>query len=746
MPLFFIFYKVRTVVKILFRLFVFCFLMSSMVWAAEDTAPQEERMFSVTLSLDENDVLKMEMFGKVMPTEEALLFLEQSPMREKYDVVRLFYSDSMNRRMEDSPELHPDYVKLLAYSEKSGLVREHVLPPTDFIPYWHCMRQKKALIPKTPLKEAEELVRSLIVEAREKSPETPVFFITFGFPEREVEEFSSIDEAVKAVKSILASETRYEKIFFYDDRTLQATETRDLMDELICVALEHDITFEHFILTSGVPPESAVFYRYHEKKVWACEYTIPEGVTEIEEKAFLADWNLSAIHFPESLLHIRDGAFYNCQELESVRLPKNLETIGEMAFSYCYRLTEIQVDKENRNFRSQDGALFTADGKTLVQFPAGKGGDYTIPEGVTEIRAGAFAGCRVLKSLKIPTSVTKIGGGAFEDCLSLETLDIPENITEIEPGTFADCRSLKKAVIPRNVTKIGRGAFSGCQGLKSIVIPRNVTEVGRAAFSDCANLTEILVEEGNSCFQSVNGTLLTATGEEFLQCPAGKNGEFIVPAGVKSIAESAFAGCEKLTRVTLPDGVSRLGDCAFCNCVQLRAFELPPSLNSIGDSAFSGCWNLISVKLPPNVTSVGQMAFEMCESLEIVKLPSGLTRLEAFTFLNCRNLRSVEFQEGLEFIGVGCFANCRSLVSVTLPASVKTVECAFSNCQSLKEILVKSGNPNFKSVDGVLYSADGTDLIQCPAGKTGDFHIPPATRVMDGAFDGCGKLKIQRPQ
>lgn len=140
MPLFFICYKVRTIVKILFRLFVFCSLMSSMIWAAEDTAPQKERMFSVTLSLDKNDALKMEMFGKVMPAEEALLFLEQNPIREKYDVVRIFYSDSMNRRMEDTPELYPDYVKLLAYSEKNGLVREHVLPPTDFIPYWHSMR------------------------------------------------------------------------------------------------------------------------------------------------------------------------------------------------------------------------------------------------------------------------------------------------------------------------------------------------------------------------------------------------------------------------------------------------------------------------------------------------------------------------------------------------------------------------------------------------------------------------------
>ncbi len=54
---------------------------------------------------------------------------------------------------------------------------------------------------------------------------------------------------------------------------------------------------------------------------------------------------------------------------------------------------------------------------------------------------------------------------------------------------------------------------------------------------------------------------------------------------------------------------------------------------------------------------------------------------------------------------------------------------------------VSSGNPYFKSVDGVLYSKDGSLLIKCPTRKTGSFTVPSSVKkIAEGAFENCNKL------
>ncbi|MBQ1864691.1 MAG: leucine-rich repeat protein, partial [Thermoguttaceae bacterium] len=78
----------------------------------------------------------------------------------------------------------------------------------------------------------------------------------------------------------------------------------------------------------------------------------------------------------------------------------------------CSSLTTLEVDKNNPEYCSFDGALFTKDRKTLFLCPPGRH-DCTIPPGVTSIGNSAFSGCSSLSSLVIPNSVTSIGDGAF---------------------------------------------------------------------------------------------------------------------------------------------------------------------------------------------------------------------------------------------------------------------------------------------------------------------------------------------
>ena len=71
----------------------------------------------------------------------------------------------------------------------------------------------------------------------------------------------------------------------------------------------------------------------------------------------------------------------------------------------------------------------------------------------------------------------------------------------------------------------------------------------------------------------------------------------------------------------------------------------------------------------------------------------------------------------------------------------KIEEMAFCSCKSLREIRVSEQNPNYTSIDGVLYDKAVTALICCPGGKESVTIPETVTRIEPSAFDGCAELK-----
>lgn len=128
-----------------------------------------------------------------------------------------------------------------------------------------------------------------------------------------------------------------------------------------------------------------------------------------------------------------------------------------------------------------------------------------------------------------------------------------------------------KVTVPDGTQDIYDCAFYDCSGITEIVLPPTVCWTGTAAFANAASLKEIVVEKGNSCLKSVDGVLYTKDGRVLLAYPAGKKDRtYRVPAGVRYIADGAFAGAENLQEITLPKGLFYLGDLAFKNCSGLK--------------------------------------------------------------------------------------------------------------------------------------------------------------------------------
>lgn len=177
---------------------------------------------------------------------------------------------------------------------------------------------------------------------------------------------------------------------------------------------------------------------------------IPEGVTDIGEHAFFY-CSLKSVSLPHSLVNIETMAF-NCSELRSIWIPENVAFIGAGGLSNCRQLSEITVSESNPYYSSADGILYTKDGITPCQYPAGREDTcYRVPDGATQIKECVFDGCSKLTEIYLPDSVLSIENAAFYECSNLVSINIPSGLNSINDD-FYGCGKLSVISIPAGNT------------------------------------------------------------------------------------------------------------------------------------------------------------------------------------------------------------------------------------------------------------------------------------------------------
>lgn len=165
---------------------------------------------------------------------------------------------------------------------------------------------------------------------------------------------------------------------------------------------------------------------------------------------------------------------------------------GTFTFQGCWDLKGIECDSPF--FKSINGVLFTADLKTLVCYPQGKGCDnYVVPDSVTNIAEDAFCSfvspwtADSCKRITLPKSINEITDTTFEHHKSLKWIECDnEHYKSIDGVLFtADCKTLvyyprgredSQYIIPDTVTKIENRAFASNSYLRKIIIPKGRME------------------------------------------------------------------------------------------------------------------------------------------------------------------------------------------------------------------------------------------------------------------------------
>lgn len=513
---------------------------------------------------------------------------------------------------------------------------------------------------------------------------------------------------------------------------------------------------------------------------------LPETVTEIMAHAFKGCRNLKQINFPSKLNTIGEYAFHRCHSLLAVNLPQSVKYLGNCAFLYCDGLEQVsipgviqlgkQVFLNDINIKtleiSQDLEsscvcdVFTSCSKiSTISFSGGNSYQFETP---IDVLSSNSKYPLLIKTIATDIfRMMEINDGEIEKFLTnIKHVELPNGIKSIKKSCFFDKKGIITIKLPKTLTKIGSKAFRNCINLEKVEFSNENVEISPDAFKNCTTLKYIqlpdgkeyelngLADETNENIPSIVRNIHTQILGNFFICGTtlvkyrGKEERVVVPEGIKTIGERAFAGNEIVGRVILPDSIQEIRQEAFADCLLLQTVHFPLGLTSIRRSAFENCVKLIRALLPDSVIHIEKSVFNRCKKLSEITLGNSLEKIPELAFYACVSLKMIQFPENLKVIEHMAFYKCLSLREVHLPSSfTKLGNNVFTNSgirtATIKAELKECGTGVFSRCRKLhtLSFYDGIQTIgdkfafQCPALHT--VNIPDTIESIGvNAFEG----------
>ncbi len=477
----------------------------------------------------------------------------------------------------------------------------------------------------------------------------------------------------------------------------------------------------------------------------------------------------TAIVIKEGATKIIDGAFGIQENAVSFEISSTVKEIGKKVLTAPY-LLRIKVSADNKNYASDGNCLLKKDengNKENTVIMGCRGSE--IPSYVRVIGEYAFELMSV-DALKIPKYIQRIETGAFIGAVFSDNI-VFESGSQLQAiGDYAFCTYayyMGNVVLDlgalNNLKSIGEYAFDlgnnsvdGLNnGITSVILPKNLTSIGKYAFGP--NLESIQVATGNDTFTVADNCLIkdstVVLGTSNSVIPAKVNGKKIT-----TIGDYAFA-YKAVSNLVIPDGIETIGNGAFAKCQGITTLNLPRMLKSIGASAFVGT-KLTNVTIPTSVVTIGERAFaglnleyvefeiesdnggyglqsiarnafEGCPVPKYVTAPMGiLSKIkDCFSFVETINVignddipaqafsgwipqrtKAIKIGEGVRKIGDMAFADCE-ITSFVLPASVTEIGVGILTYCSIESLSVASGNARYYAKNNYIIDSYSHSIV-----------------------------------
>ena len=558
------------------------------------------------------------------------------------------------------------------------------------------------------------------------------------------------------------------KYFVNSDNTIQLTQYLGTKTELV-VPANYDGYVVYAVGQQDVNDNSPSSQRYNvlgEKTLsnsTITKLTIEKGIKEIKAFAFSQCTGIKgSLVIPEGVNKIGVGAFNKCSGFDgTLTLPSTLKSIGNGAFQLCSGFTgDLAIPEGVEEL-----------GTFVFSKCSGFNGTLTLPKNIKSIGKAAFQSCSSLVgNIVMPENVEEIGMNAFFHCSNLDgTITFSSKLKHIGKSAFEGCSKLKGGILlPESLESIDKLAFNGCSSLDgTITLPKGLKTIGEVAFQNCSKLTGTL---------NLPDTIETIGQFAFNNC-SSLTGDLVIPNSITTISRASFQSCKGLTgKLVLPDSITTIEPWAFYTDRFTGILTLPNKLETLGEGAFGANINFENTKIviPASLKKIGIDYEVNGENL-------GLSTHDFYNFgANVRKFEAFEVEEGNEnFVAIDgvlytkdkkrlisyprnkkgdtyeildgvvtldefAFASNMNLQTLKVPDSltfeprkkgirmenITPVTTALYSYSAIQDIILNETNPNYTSIDGVVYTKDKKELLCVSTGRTKEVIIPDGVETI----------------
>ncbi len=440
-------------------------------------------------------------------------------------------------------------------------------------------------------------------------------------------------------------------------------------------------------------------------------YIVPEGTVTIETYAFYEN-ELKYIKLPSTLKTAKDSAFSACSELISITIPKSVSSIDINDLKYLDSLEAIHVESGNKYYASYNGILYNAAKtqmllvpeaykKTVLKFPS------TL-ETLT-IKIETFEKATEIVIPKGVKTVNGISGNAkFFDKITLDSgnknfVMYKGSLYNKEKTKLILFKKQQKAEFPSTLKKIDVH-YLGKSGITELVISAKakITPAGETVY-DIPTLKKITVDKKNPYYTVQNNMLLNKEKTKLYDAPRSLT-TLRIPATVKEVLLpiNYDEDTNKLKKIVIPKSVTRINELTLANIKSLEHIEVEK-----GNSKYTTINGVLYTK---DLSEL--LCYPLNKPDKSFIMPDNVKVINFATFQPLSyKLESITISKMLEEWYYG----------------------GLREIKTLKEIKVNKDNAKYKSLNGVLYNKEMTELLLYPLQKTDtSFTIPDTVTTVSG--------------
>ena len=387
--------------------------------------------------------------------------------------------------------------------------------------------------------------------------------------------------------------------------------------------------------------------------------------------------------------------------------------------------------------------IVDVDGKVIYkielhEYLINNDGDATIYRGLVKTYTEDYYVPTILDG----RTVTSVGEYAFYfNNFNYNRIIFGNTITKVGNGAFRSSK-ISGVLHLNNITSVGANCFEG-NDIISIIAPK-VTSVSNASFSSNANLTSVYF----GSLTTINNIILSG---------CNKLTYIYTEAFLVMEVATVFA---KKTDITVVMNI----EVVDANDIETKNWNLfsnvtmyvPYNSLEIYESVFENNSTYVNFKVEPfgiiynNEETGDTFIFQEKQGEYVYEEETQTGYYETvYELSSClsSNLSVVipDTHNGIKITSIykDAFISSENLYVLTLPRYLRTYdEMAFVNAKQLGFLYISEDNEYYKSIDGVLYSKDGLELICYPKGRPGtSYTVEENTKVIrSNAFFDCAML------